>query len=82
MKNIYILQVVSEVGSFIWAKNSKRQTDESPDVYCTVARTIMMAEIVYLGMAVMTAGYAIIRTGFHDLVKFNFAIGTAFFSVT
>jgi hypothetical protein len=39
----------------------------------------MMTNIVDLGMAVMTAGDAIIRTGGHNLVKFNFPVGAPFF---
>ena len=79
MKNVDIFQVVSEIGSFIGTKDAKRQTDQCPDVNGTVMSTKMMADIVDLGMAVVTAGDTIIRTGCHNLIKFNFPIGAAFF---
>lgn len=82
MKNVDIFQVVSEIGSFIGTKDSKRQTDQCPDVNRTVMSAKMMSDIVHLGMAVVTAGDAIIRAGSHNLIKFNFPIGAAFIGET
>ena len=79
MKNVYIFQVVSEIRSFIGAKDPKRQTDQRPDVNGTVATTKMMADIVNLGMAVVATCDTIISSGFYNLVEFNFAVGSAFF---
>ena len=79
MKNVDIFQVVSEIGSFIGTKDSKRQTDQCPDVHGAVMSTKMMTEVVDLGMAVVTAGDTVIRAGSHNLVKFNFPVGAAFF---
>lgn len=79
MKNVDIFQIVSEIGSFIGTKDSKRQADQCPDMNSTVMSSEMMTDIVDLGMAVVTAGDAIISTRCHNLVKFNFSVGTAFF---
>jgi hypothetical protein len=81
VKNVYIFQVISKVGSFIGAKDSKRQTDQCPDVNSTVTSAKMMTYIVHLGMAVVTSRNTIIRTGCHYLVEFNFAIGSAFLGI-
>lgn len=81
MKNVYIFQVVSEICSFIRAKDSKRQADQRPDMNRTVSGTMMVTEVVHLGMAVVTAGNAIVRAGFHDLIVFKLSISPAFVSI-
>ena len=81
MKNVDIFQVVSEIGSFVGTKNSKRQANQCPDVHGAVVSTVMMTEIMDLGMAVVTAGDTVISTGGHNLVEFNLTVGAAFVSV-
>lgn len=80
MKNVYIFQVVSEVSPFVGTEDSKRQADQCPDVNGTIGATKMMTDIVYLCMTVVATCDAIICTGFDNLVEFNFAVGSAFFS--
>lgn len=41
-----------------------------------------MTEIVYLGMAVVAAGDAIVCTGFHNLIIFQPSVGAALIGVT
>lgn len=80
MKNVYIFQVISEISSFVGPEDSKRQTDQCPNVNSTETTAKMMTDIMYLRMAVMTTCDTIIGTGRYDLVVFNFAVGSAFFS--
>lgn len=82
MKNVYIFQVVSEIRSFVWPKDSKRQTDQRPDMNGAEAGAMVMAKVVNLSMTVVAAGNAIIRAGFHNLVVFDLAVCPAFFSET
>jgi hypothetical protein len=42
----------------------------------------MVTDIMYLRMAVVAPGNAIIRTGGDNLVEFDFAVGSAFFGET
>ncbi len=82
MKNVHIFQVVSKVRSFVGTKYSKREADQRPDMHGTVAGAVVMTEIMYLGMAVVATGNAIICAGFYDLVIFNLAVSAPFFSET
>ncbi len=79
MKNVYIFQVVAKICSFVGAKDTKRQTDQRPDMHRAKTRPMVMAKIVYLGMTVVAAGNAIIRAGFQNLVQLDFAVSAAFF---
>ena len=81
MKNVYIFQVVSEICSLIRAKDSKRQADQRPYMYSTEGGTMMVTEVVHLGMAVMAAGNAIVCAGFYDLIVFKLSISPAFFGI-
>ncbi len=51
-------------------------------MYGLVFPTKMVSDIVYLGMAVMAAGYTVISTCTYYLVELDFTVGSALFSVT
>jgi hypothetical protein len=82
MKNVYIFQIVSQVGSLVGTENAERETDQRPDMYGIVGAAEMMTDIVHLGMTVVAAGYTVIGTGGHDLVEFDLAVLAAFLGVS
>lgn len=82
MKNVYILQVVAQISPLIGSEDSERQTDERPNMNGAERSAEMMTDIVHLGMAVVAAGDTIVGTGGYDLIKFDLAVGPAFFSKT
>ena len=51
-------------------------------MYCLVFPTEMVTDVVYLGMAVMAAGYTVISACTYYLIELNFTVGPAFFRVT
>jgi len=51
-------------------------------MYGLVFPTKMVADIVYLGMAVMAAGYTVISTCTYYLVELDFTVSPAFIGVT
>ena len=82
MKNVYILQVVAQISPLVGSEDSKRQTDERPDMNGAERSAEMMTDIMHLGMAVMAAGNAVIGAGGHDLVEFDLAVFPAGFGIT
>jgi len=82
VKNVDILQVIAEVSPLIGPKDTKGQTDKGPDVHGSIMCSIVMTDIVDLGMAVVAASDAVIGPGFHDLVEFNLTVGTPFIGET
>jgi hypothetical protein len=40
---------------------------------------VVFANVMHLGMAVMAGGYAVVRTGGHDLLEFQFAVSPSGF---
>ena len=77
MKYVDLFQIITKVGALVWSENSQGKTNQGPDVDGVVFRPEMVANIVHLGMTVVTAGDTVVRTGFNDLVEFFLAIGPA-----
>ena len=75
MENIYIFQVISQIGTFIGTKNPKRQCQNRPKMDNLIIATVVMGEFVYLSMAVMTAGNAVSRATVLDLIILDLSIG-------
>jgi len=74
MEDINIFQIIAKIRPFIRSKNTQRETDERPYVYCAVSSAMVMPHIMNLGMAVMTAGNTIVCTSRDDLLVFKFAV--------
>jgi hypothetical protein len=68
MKYIDILQVIAQVFPFVGSKHPQRQANERPQMNHRIISAIMFAELMNLGMAIMTAGNAVIGTGCLDLL--------------
>lgn len=75
MKNVYLFQIVSQIGPLVGAKYTQREADQGPDMDSAVFAAEMMADIMYLGMTVVTAGNAVIGPGLDDLVELDLAVG-------
>ncbi len=82
MKYVNLFKIIAQIGPLIGSENSQRQTNQRPDMDSLIRSMKMMADIMYLGMTVVTAGYAIIGAGGNNLVKFQFAVGPAFFRIS
>lgn len=82
MKNVYLFQIVSQVGPLVGTEDAKRETDQRPDMHCVVGAAKMMSDIVHLGMTVVAAGYTVIGPGGHDLVELDPAVLAAFLGVS
>ena len=74
VKHINILEIVTQICPFVRSENSKGQTDQCPDMYCIVFPAVMMSDVMNLRVTVVTACNAIISTGLHNLIEFDFAI--------
>ncbi len=74
MKNVYILQIVTEVHPLIRPKNAEREGKYRPEMNDAVIPAIMMGEFMDLSMAVMTPGNAIGRAAGLDLFVLEPAI--------
>jgi hypothetical protein len=68
MKNQNVLEIFSQVGPLIGTQNTKRKTDEGPQVNHRIIPAVMLTEFMYLGVAVVTAGDTVIRAGYLNLV--------------
>ena len=60
-----------QIFAFIFAENTQSQADEGPQMNHTIAAAVMLAELMNLGMAVMTTSDAIIGTGGLNLFIFQ-----------
>jgi hypothetical protein len=74
MKDVDLLEVVSQVLPFVGAQNPQRETDQGPQVDHGIAAAIMFTELVDLGVAVMAAGDAVVGTGGLDLLVLQAAV--------
>ncbi len=63
MENQNILQVLAQVNPFVGPQYPHRQADEGPHVNDWIIAAVMLTEFMNLGVAIMTAGDTVIRTG-------------------
>ena len=82
MKNIHVLQILSEILPFIRTEDAHRQADQCPQMNRLPGMIAHVGQIMNLGMAIVTRGDAVIRTGLEDLFGLEFAIIPARFWVT
>jgi hypothetical protein len=75
MENIHILQIVPEIFPLVWAQDPQGQGDKRPQMNHSIVPLIILAQFMYLRMAVVTGGNAVIRTGCLDLVILDSSIG-------
>jgi hypothetical protein len=71
MKHIDFLEIITQVLPFVGAEHTHGKTDEGPHMYHGVPSTVMLTEFVDLGMAIMTAGDAVVRSRRLDLLVFQ-----------
>lgn len=74
MEHIDLLEVISQILPFIGAKNPQGKTDQCPHMNHRIISPVMFTEFMDLGMAVMAAGNAIVRTSGFNLIIFEFAV--------
>ncbi len=74
---IHFLQIISQVFPFVRTEYSQRKTNERPEVDNRIMTTVMLAQFVNLGMAVMASGDAIVCTSRLDLIIFKLSIQQA-----
>jgi len=79
VKNQNIFKVIAKVFTFVRPQYSQRKTDERPQMDNRIVATIMLAQLVNLGMAVVATGNAIIGACCLDLLIFKFSVFQAFF---
>ena len=68
MEHIHIFEVIPQISSFIGAENAQRQAEQGPQVDGLPWMVADFAQIMNLGMAVVTRGNAVVGTGGQDLV--------------
>ena len=66
-----IFKIGLQIFPFVFTEDTESQTDNSPQMDDAIAATVMITEFMNLGVAVVTAGNAIIGTGGLDLVVFQ-----------
>jgi hypothetical protein len=60
-----------QIFPFIFAQNTQSQADKGPQMEHAIAAAVMLTEFMNLGMAIVTAGNTIIRSGYLDLSVFQ-----------
>ena len=71
MEHIDLFQVITHVLTFIVSQDAQREADQCPHMNHRVVTAVMLAEFVNLGVAVVAAGDAVVRTGGLDLLVFE-----------
>lgn len=74
VEHIDLFQVVPQVFPLVGAQYSQRQANQGPQMHHWVIAPVMLAEFVDLGMAVVTACYAIVSPCSLDLSVFYLAV--------
>jgi hypothetical protein len=82
MKHRDILEIVPQIFTFIGSENTERQANQCPEMHDMIVTFVVLAEFMYLGMAVMTGRYTVCRAGGFDLIVFQFAVSQALFLVS
>jgi hypothetical protein len=67
VKNIHFLEIVPQIRPLIGTENPQSQTENCPEMNHRIVPTIMLAQLVNLGMTVVTSGNTVICTGCLDL---------------
>jgi len=60
-----------QIFPFIFAQNTQSQADKGPQMEHAIAAAVMLTEFMYLGMAIVTGGNTIIRSGHLNLSVFQ-----------
>ena len=74
MEYIDLLEIIPQVFTFIGSQDPEAQADQGPEVHHRVSATVMLAQFVDLGMAVVAGGNTIVCTGGLDLLVFEAAV--------
>ena len=74
MKHIYIFQVVAQVCSLIRPENAKGEGKNRPEMNDLIIPAIVVRQFMNLGMAVVTAGDAVLGTALLDLLILQLSI--------
>jgi len=82
MEDINLFQVVSQVFPLIGAQNPQGEADKRPEVNHTVPGSVMLAQLMNLGMTVVAAGNTVIGAGGLDLIVLQAPILQASFLVS
>ena len=82
MKNLYILEIISQIFAFVRSEYSQREADERPHMNDGVIAPEVLTQLMDLGVAIVTTGDTIIGTGGFNLFIFNFSELQTFFLET
>ena len=63
MKNVNLFQIVFQVFPLVGAENAQGQANQCPEVHNAIAATVMFAQFMDLGMAVVAPGDTVVSTG-------------------
>jgi hypothetical protein len=75
VKHVNLSQIITQVGAFVRAENSKGKTHQRPKVHDRVSTAVMLAQFMDLGMTIMAARDAIVRSRGLDLFVLQLSIG-------
>jgi len=78
----YLRQVGPQIHPFILAKTPQGKTDQRPQVDRMVISLVIFVEVMYLGMTIMTGGYAVFGPGSLDLIEFYLTVLMTRISIT
>ena len=79
MKDIDFLEVITQVFPFVGTEYSQRETDKCPQMHYGVSSSIVLAQFVNLGMTIVTARDAAVRSRRLDLLVLQLSIFEALF---
>ena len=74
MKDVDLLEVLSQVVAFVGAENPQGEADQRPQVDHGIAAAVVLAELVDLGVAVVASGDAVVGAGGLDLLVLQTAV--------
>ena len=75
MEHVHLLEIVMEVLPLVGAEDTKGKANQGPKMDNAVLSAIVMAQLVDLGVAVMTGCDAVVGLGGLDLVVLGLSVG-------
>jgi hypothetical protein len=82
MKDINLFEILAQIGALIGTENSQGEANHGPQVHHGVSASIMLAQFMDLGVAVVTPGNTVVGAGVLDLLVFKPSVFKALFLET
>jgi hypothetical protein len=76
MKHVHVLQILAEIFPFVRAQYPQGKTNQRPQVDGLPRVVPRFGQFVYLSVAVVASGHAIVGAGGENLVRFHIAVGS------